>query len=396
MRRPVKVKIRYLVEKPGRDAPRYFWQPSRDLAAAGWRPLRLADDRRQAIAEAEARNKEVDAWRQAGAPTEGGAAPPAPIATVDHGSLAWVIRRYKASRFWAKLAPKTRRGYDQNIKVLELWAGPRAVVSLTPKRWEALYSAWRVRTPAKARALVIMGQILMKAAIREELITHNPCAEMGLEGSAPSGRIWPRAAVDAFVAAADAAGWHSVGTAVRINHWIGQREGDVLALKPGQWRDGSFTVAQSKGRKRNVRVRVPANAEVAARVEAELERLRQRRLAGTTLLLREDTGLPWDEHSFRHVFAEIRATLAAEQPGFPLGDGSEVATLGLQFMHLRHTAVTEHAIAGTTAPQIASITGHSPKTVEQILARYLVLTSELAKAATAKRIAWDNAREGGG
>ena len=49
-------------------------------------------------------------------------------------------------------------------------------------------------------------------------------------------------------------------------------------------------------------------------------------------------------------------------------------------------AVTELAIAGCTTLQIAGVTGHTPKSVEQILTRYLVRTSDLAAAGIDKRL----------
>ena len=38
-----RIKVRYLIEKPGRDAPRFYWQPTASLRAAGWEPVALKD-----------------------------------------------------------------------------------------------------------------------------------------------------------------------------------------------------------------------------------------------------------------------------------------------------------------------------------------------------------------
>jgi integrase len=53
----------------------------------------------------------------------------------------------------------------------------------------------------------------------------------------------------------------------------------------------------------------------------------------------------------------------------------------LHFHDLRGTAVTMLAEAGCTTPQIASIAGHSLKTVAAILEKYLSRTSALAEEA---------------
>ena len=65
--------------------------------------------------------------------------------------------------------------------------------------------------------------------------------------------------------------------------------------------------------------------------------------------------------------------------------GKMLETRALCFFHLRHTAVTRLSEAGCTPQQIAAITGHSIKTVETIIDRYLVRTAELARTAFEKR-----------
>lgn len=398
-----KVKVRYFVEKPGAAGPLYFWQPSKALRDLGWKSQRLPDIRTEAIARAEELNAQLDAWR---AGTPGTAAAPAgdepgsPVAPAiatakvppqgpKPGSLSHVIRLYRASRFYPK-HDKTRRSYDQNIKVLEEWAGDAPVAAITPLRIEKLYAGMHAKTPSKANAVITMLRMLLKHAIRAEVIKSHPAlaAKPGLETSAPSGKLWPIDAISLFVETADRMGWHSMGTAVVINHWIGQRQGDILAMQRIAYRGGVFHVAQGKSHGEQ-RVAVPHSPWVQKRVDAELQRQKDRKVEGTPkapLLLCETTGQAWKEDHFRHVFSEIREAAAKEWGTFFLEDGSTIDTLDLQFMHLRHTAVTELAIAGCTTLQIAGITGHTIKSVEGILKRYLVRTSALAAAAVAKRL----------
>lgn len=385
-----RVKIRYFVTLPGAKGPRYFWQPSSELRAQGWKPERLSDDRREAIGQAETRNLEVDAWRRGEAPpivTSGQVK--APAGQVQAGTLGSVIQHYKASRFFPP-AKKTQRAYLQNIKVLEDWGAQVPAAAITPKRVQVLYDRFRIKTPSKANAVVTMLRILLKHAMRMELVRTNAAENPGLIGRPPTGRIWPADAVDLFVEVADRLGHGSVGTAVLINHWLGQRQGDILAMKPTAYRNGRFHVTQ---RKTGAKVGIKHSAKVEARVELELARQAariqdpDRKVANLTLLICEQTGQPWKEDFFRHVFAQIRAAMAEEWPAFILADDNQVDTKGLLFMHLRHTAVTELAIAGCDAPQIHGITGHTVKTIEQILSRYLVRTADLADAATAKRTA---------
>src|SRR5215475_2965478 len=60
--------------------------------------------------------------------------------------------------------------------------------------------------------------------------------------------------------------------------------------------------------------------------------------------------------------------------------GSE-EPVDLHFHDLRGTAVTLLSEAGSTPQQIATITGHSSKTVHRILERYLARTHGLAEQA---------------
>lgn len=404
-----RVKVRYFVEKTGAEGPRYFWQPAGALREHGWPSERLPNDRTKAITRAEQLNAQLDAWRKGHpidvtdqepvvatslAPTLSVKIRKAPV-SVQIGTLGDVIRRYRISRFYPE-HPKTKRGYEQNIKVLEEWAGDAPVGAITPKRIENLYSGLHAKTPSKANAVIIMLRMLLKHAIREEVIVSHPAleADPGLESAAPSGKLWPIDAISLFVETADRMGWHSMGTAVVLNHWIGQRQGDILTMKRAAYRGGVFHVKQGKT---DAYVAVPDSPWVLRRIAAELKRQDDRlnpngdyRRVVTTpevpLLICETTDVPWKEDHFRHVFAEIRQKAAAEWRTFFIDDGSTIDMRDLQFMHLRHTAVTELAIAGCTTLQIAGITGHTPKSVEQILTRYLVRTSDLAASATAKRL----------
>lgn len=117
-----------------------------------------------------------------------------------------------------------------------------------------------------------------------------------------------------------------------------------------------------------------------------MRRLDSRAVTSTLLIIHEGTGQPYNAHTFRHDFADIRALVAAKWPAFFQDDGSLLAMSDLHFRHLRHTAITELAAAGATVPQIAAISGHTVGSVEQILERYLVRTSTLADEAIGKRL----------
>jgi integrase len=89
-------------------------------------------------------------------------------------------------------------------------------------------------------------------------------------------------------------------------------------------------------------------------------------------ILRNSFGEPWTGDGFRTSWDKT-----FKRAG--LGDDD------LHFHDLRGTAVTRLALSGCTVPEIAAITGHSPRDVEAILeAHYLGGRVELAEQAMMK------------
>jgi len=391
-----KLTVRHLVERPGADGPRFYWQPSTALRAAGWQARRLVDaggaplrEAHQAAAAAEAINRELDAWRAA--QDAGAAKPRAPKA----GTVAALVAAYQRSRWWRELAPRTQRDYAAHLAAIVAWAGARPARSLTPPDVQAFHAAqlgrrrvraaggrWVVEeTPAKAAAAVAVLRLLLEAGRRLGLVSDNAAARPGIGRERQrEPQLWSAEAVAAMVAAADAAGLRSMGTAILLNAWLGQREGDVLALAPWSVEDGALRLRQGK-RGRLVALPVGTVPQLVARLREDAAQPGAVRSV-SHLLVCELTGQPWAESTFRHKFAEVRAAAAAALP--------ECA--GLRFMELRHTAVTRLHEAGVDALGIAAITGHAPGSVLRILAdHYLVRTEKAAARAFATRLAAEGA-----
>ena len=458
----MRTQIRYLVKKPGASAvgagqaglPRYFWQPAASLRKLGWTAQRVPADWKAytgagaerdaerleaaAIAAAERLNAELDAARGQAEASRQVVAAARQLRTVDN-----LVALYRASDDYKRLAASTRRGYEQCLDRIGTWAGSAPVAALTPQRVQVLKKSLAA-TPAFANAILRVLRLLLEFGRREGWVTLNAAEKPRLLPTELSGMVWPREAVDLFTEAADAMGRSSIGTAVVLNEWIGQREGDVLRLPRGLFQrngDGTITVRQSKtGAVVNLPVgMIPA---LAGRVDAELARLqasdrkRAERAAAegvapiqaTTLIVSEETGQPYKADNFRHVFAAVRARMAdrmREAAGFerdrsgawlrpdgtrakpaelrlaasfpvdylpPGRDSSDpdaflIAAEELTFMHLRHTAVTRLAEAECDDELISVITGHAPASVKAILVRYLVRTRKLARIAFGKRLA---------
>jgi hypothetical protein len=403
------VKIPYLVVKPGGAGapPRYYWQPSSILRKAGHAARRvpahwpaLASDpaalEAAAIAEARALNRALHLAAAAAPPADTAARPGA-------CSFAEAMLLYRASRFYTRLRASTRHAYDHDLSMLERWAagGDLPLREITPRRVEDLYMTLHAKTPAKANHLVTMLRVLLGFCRHEGLVRENAAAHPKLIGPRPSGRIWPREAVTLFVAAADRAGFPAIGSAVLLNEWLGQREGDVLAMKPPSLVSGDIVLRQSKTGA-GLRLPVASIPALAERLAAELERRGAHKVLplDAPLLLDEATGARYSADTFRHRFSAIRAALAAEHPSFPVdyvvagaADAAEptLATSALLFRHLRHTAIVRLAEAEVDTKLISAITGHTLGSINSILERYLVRTRAMAKTAFAKRTAKEQA-----
>lgn len=400
--------VPYLVERTtSTGGVRRYWNPRKKLRALGWPTVRLSDDFGDAIRQARAINAVCDRWsaqrgsRQQVArpadlvdrlrvdwgetlpdvtPTPG--APSVPPAAGPGTVGAMIDAFYLSPQFTAKM-PKTQGFYRYHLETVRQWAGDLPVQSITAPAVDEFREALAKRAPRKATGVVQAIRRLYNWGARQHrfraLIAENPGARAQLDMSpASEPRLWQPDEARHMVATADRLGHHAIGTAIMLAIWLGQRQGDILALRRDAWADGWFTLIQSKtGRA----VTVPDNPSLSQRIEAEFARQNAAGIGGVTILLDEVTGRPYDEDLFRKRFRKVRNAAARD-----------MASCGeLQFYHCRHTAVCAMAEAECTTIEIAAISGHSLQHVATILERYLVRTRALAANAVAKRLQHEGA-----
>jgi len=201
---------------------------------------------------------------------------------------------------------------------------------------------------------------------------------MGISLKAEKKSIWEPEDIRTFVNTADAMGYYSMGTAVLLNEWMGQRAGDIITMTMGAYRDGNIYITQSKT---GAQVALPIDivATLKARIESQIKENKARTISGTHLI-QQHTGQPFKSDWFSHLFGKIRKKA--------LEDMDEKRTQHFKkliFQSLRHTAVTRLAEAGCEIPEIASITGHSFTACQDIVDRYNVRTKKMARNAFIKR-----------
>lgn len=378
-------------------------------AAAGGLARASAADRAQALAKAEALNLEVDAWRR------GEVAPNAPAAAAKRGrraaagSVEALIQDYKTSRFWLALADRTRREYGWALDLIQDWAGDMPARAITAPAVQAFYAGQLrrvegsgkgrrvVETPARAAAVVRVLRLLLGVGERLGYLApgSNPARKPGLIVRRQREPVlWSREAVAHMAAVADRLGWRSIGTAILLNEWLGQREADILALPPWKEEGGAIVLRQGKTGRRVV-LPVHLVPHLVARLKGEAAR--PDAVQGLAhLLVHDNTGQAWNEHTFRHTFAAIRDVAAKGLPEDPKNGFGPVAPMpacaALRFAELRHTAATRLHEAWVDEQGIATITGHTPGSVRAILDRhYLVRTERGAEAAFKRRLAAEGA-----
>ena len=138
----------------------------------------------------------------------------------------------------------------------------------------------------------------------------------------------------------------------------GQRQGDILKLCWSSYDGRSLSIRQEKT---GARVEIPCTNVLKSMLD-NMEK-------SSAVILTTKTGRPWKPYHFRHQWKA-----AALKAGIK----------DLHFHDLRGTAVLRLAEAGCTVPEIASITGHTFRSVTKILEVYLPRTSALANNAIAR------------
>jgi integrase len=141
----------------------------------------------------------------------------------------------------------------------------------------------------------------------------------------------------------------------------GQRQGDILHLTWTSYDGTWIRLRQRKSRRDGV-----PGPLIELPCTATLRRMLDGMTRDHALILTTKTGRPFKKRYFAGLWDDATKTAGIE---------------GLHFHDLRGTAVTMLSEAGANPQMIATITGHSLKTVTQILERYLARTRGLAEQA---------------
>lgn len=336
----------------------YYWRPTKAIKKLGYSNVPLGKDEAKAITEARALNAEVERVQRG-----------EQLPSIRKGSISEIIALYRASPKFKKLAPKTRKDYGNILNLLESNAGHVAVVRVERTDVVDMYDELiEERGLAMANAIMRVFRIIMEMAYNRGWRGDNPVRKLDMTAVEARERVWTDEEVETFCRAAEENGRASLSLAVRLALDIGQRQGDLLALKWGDWDGSGFLIRQRKTR---TAVAVAATAPMAAELNAMPR-------SSVYVIVSEATKRPYKEDHFRHEFARIR-----DLAGLPKD---------LRFQDLRRTAATELGAAGATDDQLRAVTGHRSRGV---VAVYVRPDSSYSREAQRKREENRKARAGG-
>jgi hypothetical protein len=189
----------------------------------------------------------------------------------------------------------------------------------------------------------------------------------------------------------------SIGDTILLGIDMGQRQRDRLLMRDEGLFDGRRRFCQSKT---NMVVEIRETARLAARLAEARRRTAALRLEFGTredlVILDETTGRPYDQSTYRHVFAAVRelaykgsdALGLAPCPSLQfLDDRTEALTFKTD-QDLRDTCVTRLYRAGVDLLSICDVSGHTYKSVQTIINHYLARDRVRADTAIDKLEAW--------
>jgi len=287
------------------------------------------------------------------------------------GNLFSLIATFKSSVEFTGLADKTRRDYLRYLKVIEEDFGTMPLAVVQDRRARGKFKEWRddmAANPRKADyAWTVLARLLAVAKDRG-LIATNVCERGGrLYESDRAEKIWLADHIKTFCDVASP----ELQFALLMALWTGQRQGTLIGITWQQYDGTSIRLQPNKQRhgKKKKRIVIPVGGPLKAALDA------RRSERGDGVILRNSFGEPWTSDGFRASWSKAF-------------DNAKLGDVDLHFHDLRGTAVTRLALSGCTTPQIAAITGHSPRDVDEILkAHYLGGQAELAEQAIVKLVA---------
>jgi integrase len=295
------------------------------------------------------------------------------------GDINSLIDAFLIANEFTKLSDSSKRSYRRHLDRIRKKFGTLPMGALEAPQIRGLMKDWRDEIAAASGdrtadyIWTVMARVFSVAKDRGKIKT-NPCERGGrLYDGERSDKVWTEE---------DEAKWYAKALShmhlpILMALWTGQREADILKMSWTQYDGNYIRLEQQKGRKgKKRRLVIPCGQPLRAALDAL-----------KASLMAENGGVQPDgiicktmrAHNPERRFTEdgFRSSFDRNKIRAGIGD--------LTFHDTRGTAVTRLALAGCEIPEIATITGHSLKTVQEILDKhYLNRDVRMAESAIMK------------
>lgn len=320
----------FSIKRGGAGQEYYYWKSSPRQRRLGFGNKPLSRDKATAMAEAKAYHAEVEALIAANG-GEGHAvyaripeenrvegSPRSRLIALREGTIAWIIEHHEQNMPNEK-SPRMVWERKYKWQMLLDWGRDTLLAEVTPRDIDAFLAVVRAERGFTAERRALEGLRRLYRYGRDELGLALKNRTARIQIVKPEARVfpWPRGAVPLMVRAADALGFHSVGTLIIINDLLGQRPADVQNLLHELVADGDFTIYQRKTGA-HVATTIRGADWVQQRIDEEFARQAARgvvRHAGMAVVLAEKNGKPWTACMFSQTFARIRFAVSGEKIG---------------------------------------------------------------------------------
>lgn len=261
---------------------------------------------------------------------------PVGVAQTKPGTLGELLTKFYLSDYWLNtLKPNTQANYRNILERVRADYGHNRVADLTKANVQDMLDE-RVKTPGAARSFLKRMRTLFDFAIQRDYRADNPFRQVALSKLETEGfRAWTDEDIAAFERK-----WPAGSRARRALYlllYTAQRRSDVVRMGRQHVTGGKIKITQVKGRrgKPPVQLVIPIHPDL----QAELDRAP----AGDMLFLMTAQGKGFSPAGFTSWF--VGCAKAADLDGLgPHG--------------LRKAGARQHAEAGSSASQIAAVTGH--------------------------------------
>ncbi|KKC31037.1 tyrosine-type recombinase/integrase [Devosia psychrophila] len=276
------------------------------------------------------------------------------------GTIVGLIRDYTLSPEFAKRAESTQKEYRRMLTKVEIQFGTMPLAVLEDPRVRSDFLKWRADIAISSgereadNRLSVVSAMLSWGIDNGQVFSNQVSGFKRLHKVDRSEKLWLPEHIEAFMKVAP----REMQRALILALHTGQRQGDLLKLVWTNYDGSRISLRQRKGAQR---VTVPCTQALSRMLDG-MER-------SAMVILSTKTGRPWAARYFKRQWEEASKAAGITE---------------LHFHDLRGTAVTMLAEAGCSVPEIASITGHTLKSVHGIIERYLARTATLATAAIEK------------